>query len=474
MNFEWHKYRAQGVHETTGRKRTVKIFAHNAEHAEMVLSAKYGLMPPYTIEEEEFELPTDRQLNYARDLGIRVLPDMTKKDVSALIDKTLEQDTDAGDDLKQFAYDRDIYFSRYIGQKGMYNLLFSTLETADKTAFFCFSVYRSLTGESSENMDALPERNKFYDFADLYADDNSFQHSLEQYTGEDLIHFGAAEFGGSKHRKAYQVAANYINSWAVSAVDVANILTDEDIKIVRPLLTDFYTPEGFIVINNQVAMPEETVSGLLNVTIDDLNELVRQSGRLNTPGGVYVRDGKNYFASADVIIKLRDLNGRDTADLSFNRLFGVFELAEKKLMPEKYQARTKKRLKIAGAVFLAIFLFGMAFGKDSPPTQTTAPVPVKTETPTKPVSPKVETPEKSFYAESYDALRQATGLRVTEHYMLDYGERLTRDGTVDTHGFVEFNDDGVKRQFWLVFDGQTRKCLRVKIDSQLIYTAVGW
>ena len=477
MNFEWHKYKAQGVHETTGRKRTVKIFAHNAEQAEIDLSAKYGLLPPYTIVEEEFDSPTDRQLNYAWDLGIHVSPDMTRKDVSALIDKTVEQDTDASDDLKQFAYDRNIYFSRYIGQKGMYNLLFSTLETVDKTAFFCFTVYRSLTGEAPENMDALIERNKFYDFAALYADDNSFQRSLEQYSGEELINFGAEhESGGSKHRKAYQVAASYIKSLypPTKAFD-SNILTEEDIKIVRPLLTDFYTVEGFIVINNQVAMPEETVACLLNVTIGRLNELVRRSGKLNTTGGVYVRDGKNYFASADVIIKLRDINGRNSADLSFSRLFGVFDAAEKEMLPEKYQSRTRKRFMIGGAIFLVIFLISIVLGKDSPPApKPEAPAPVKTETVTKPEPPKVERPEKSFYAESYDALRQVTGLRVTEHWLLEFDEFVDKEGRVNTHGFVEFNDDGIKRQFWLMFDNSTRQCLRVKVDSQLLYTAVGW
>jgi len=104
----------------------------------------------------------------------------------------------------------------------------------------------------------------------------------------------------------------------------------------------------------------------------------------------------------------------------------------------------------------------------------TKPHPVSTETVTKPAPPKVERPEKSFYAESYDALRQVTGQRVTETWMLEFNEYIDRQGNVDTNGFVEFNDDGVKRQFWLMFDNTTRQCLRVKVDSQLLYTAVGW
>lgn len=93
---------------------------------------------------------------------------------------------------------------------------------------------------------------------------------------------------------------------------------------------------------------------------------------------------------------------------------------------------------------------------------------------TKPAPPKVETPSESFYKESYDAIEAKTRMRVTETWLLEFGERVTPDGNVDTHGFVELNGDGVKRQFWLVFDGRTRECLRVKIDGALIYTAVGW
>lgn len=110
----------------------------------------------------------------------------------------------------------------------------------------------------------------------------------------------------------------------------------------------------------------------------------------------------------------------------------------------------------------------------APAPKPEAPAPVKTETVTKPEPPKVERPEKSFYAESYDALRQVTGLPVTDSWLLEFGEYVDRNGHVNTHGFVEFNDDGVKRQFWLMFDNSTRHCLRVKVDSQLLYTAVGW
>lgn len=135
----------------------------------------------------------------------------------------------------------------------------------------------------------------------------------------------------------------------------------------------------------------------------------------------------------------------------------------------------KKIFRVSGVIFVAMLAVDMLFDVTTAPApKPEAPAPGKIETVTKPEPPKVERPEKSFYAESYDALRQVTGLPVTDSWLLEFGEYVDRNGHVNTHGFVEFNDDDVKRQFWLMFDNSTRQCLRVKVDSQLLYTAVGW
>ena len=131
----------------------------------------------------------------------------------------------------------------------------------------------------------------------------------------------------------------------------------------------------------------------------------------------------------------------------------------------------KKIFLVGSGVFVVMLLADLVFGI-VPPTPKPAP---KVETVSeKPQPPKVETPEQSFYAESYDALAAKTNRRVTDSWLFEYGERVTPDGNVDTHGFVEFSNDGIKRQFWLVFDGKTRECLRVKIDDDLIYSVGGW
>lgn len=135
----------------------------------------------------------------------------------------------------------------------------------------------------------------------------------------------------------------------------------------------------------------------------------------------------------------------------------------------------KRILLTSGGLFLIMLAVDIMFGivppsekKQSPPV-----IEQKSENEVK-KPPEIERPEESFYKESYEAIAAKTGLRVTEHWLLEYGERVAKDGNVETHGFVEFNNDGLKRQFWLVFDGKSRRVLRVKIDADLIYNELDW
>ena len=134
-----------------------------------------------------------------------------------------------------------------------------------------------------------------------------------------------------------------------------------------------------------------------------------------------------------------------------------------------------KIFKVSGIILLVMLFADIMFDiSASSKTKTPTPEPPIEQPKEKPKPFKFAEPDKSFYKESYETLAAKTGLRVTDTWLLEFSERVTPDGNVDTHGFVEFNNDGVKRQFWLVFDGKTRKILRVKIDSELIYSEIGW
>lgn len=235
------------------------------------------------------------------------------------------------------------------------------------------------------------------------------------------------------------------------------------------------TSDGFIKIDaEQVAMPEETVCKLLGVSSERLSELARTVNMMHQKGGIYIRDGKHYFSSPEVIFKIRDANGKKSADLSSVGLYSLFEQAEERLLARDVVKAKRKRVYLKAGIFLLVILgaFGYGLTRDAPPKPASTPPPAKTEH-ERPPLPKVEYPEESFYAESYDAIAEKTKMRVTESWLLEFGERVTPDGNVATQGYVELNSDGVKRPFWLIFDGATRQVLRVKIGPDVIYTAIG-
>lgn len=210
------RYKVSGIFADTKRKRTRIINAKTESHAREIM-INDGYLEPLEIIEIDFEKPTERQIEYAKDLGIKIPNDATKEDLSALISRHLENDSDPNPELYEFADNRGFCFSKYIGKKALYNLLFNKLEGADKVAFFAFCVYRYLSEDRHANLDTSPHRQVFYDFAQEVINDKSFMTSLAQYNGEDLRYFGKLVLrnqvvlhGGSTRTKAFRMTVDYL------------------------------------------------------------------------------------------------------------------------------------------------------------------------------------------------------------------------------------------------------------------------
>ncbi|MBR2732916.1 MAG: hypothetical protein IKO74_02365 [Selenomonadaceae bacterium] len=103
----------------------------------------------------------------------------------------------------------------------------------------------------------------------------------------------------------------------------------------------------------------------------------------------------------------------------------------------------------------------------------TLPPPPKVETPAEKPKPQVKRPEKSMMLASKNAIEQITKHYVTDSWILEYGEYVNPNGTISTHGACEIDSDGKKRLYWLTFDATGQKVLRLKIDSDLIYSVDG-
>lgn len=151
-----------------------------------------------------------------------------------------------------------------------------------------------------------------------------------------------------------------------------------------------FSEKNFILIENQVAAPENDVAALLNISIEELHALCNKIGVTNTPGGIYEKDGKYYFSSDRIIFKIRDKNGKNTADLSSQKLAKIFLAAENNLLPKDIlKAKRKKEHRLlltCVAVILCFigFIFFMAENDKSDDNKKSAPAPVQQVTAAEP------------------------------------------------------------------------------------------
>lgn len=217
----WYQFRIIGKHKTTNRKRTISIIAKSLELAEQE-AYKQDLLPPLETTQEEISVkePSERQLSYAKDLGITVPENSSMEYVSYLIGSHLGSYKAPNPGLVEFAYNRNIYFSQYISKEHLYNITFDSLSNLDRVAFFVFSIYRWLSDDRHANLDTHPNVGVFYEFANQWYTDEKFMKSFNRYQGEDLRFFGTitsrndnwetTRSAGSNRTFAYTTAATFL------------------------------------------------------------------------------------------------------------------------------------------------------------------------------------------------------------------------------------------------------------------------
>ena len=232
------------------------------------------------------------------------------------------------------------------------------------------------------------------------------------------------------------------------------------------------TDEGFIVIDGQVAMPEETLAALLNTSVQKIENTVPLAGMKYQRGGIYFRDGKYYFASPEAVYRIYNYGGFSTKQtLSADVVNALFKAAEKRLSPPRWLevARQETGLSILFVMAFLFFGLGGCFVIFSSLSSNSASPPIKTTSPVSKEKQRANQLKENFYSETYRALEAVTSLRVTEKWSQNFKVREDSNGEITTYGYVEFENDGVKRPFWVTFKESTRKVLRVDIDTAVIY-----
>lgn len=172
------------------------------------------------------ELPTERQIAYARDLGISVSAGATKEEVSDLIDARFQKDKPAALHFQAFAKRHGVLFTQYTGKKSLFDRLFARLcrlgREEDMTAWFVFRVYRELVGGKSDVTIKDPDAEVIREIARQLVQDEAVVKSIRRYQGRDLVWFGewtspdgTVHNGGSNKTIAYKRASSLLREKAV-------------------------------------------------------------------------------------------------------------------------------------------------------------------------------------------------------------------------------------------------------------------
>ena len=163
---------------------------------------------------------TAADIKYAASFGLKLPESATRSDVKAIVDTYLDSDVQASESFITYARAMGMLCSDYIGNKALHNQLFDNLSLEDKTALFCFCVYKFHSEDSNENLLEHPQKAVFDRFSDIFSKDGYFTASLEDYLGEDSVAFGKSTkmingvpkniYGGSIHGRAYKEAKKFI------------------------------------------------------------------------------------------------------------------------------------------------------------------------------------------------------------------------------------------------------------------------
>ncbi|MCE7070913.1 hypothetical protein LZG74_11400 [Dyadobacter sp. CY327] len=213
LNF---KYSITGIFQGTKRKRTVIEIGPNPEFCCEKLKA-IGYIEPFEVSEPLFEPPSEAQLNYARKLEIKIPEHASAYDMSALLSRKEDEDRSPSPAMLDYAFEEGLYFSKYIGQKSLYNVIFHQLPLHQKAYFFAFCVYAFHANDRNSNPGNHSKKPYFEEFASQQITNESFVRSLNKHSGSELIVFGefresdgVSVLGASKNTIAYQNALKFL------------------------------------------------------------------------------------------------------------------------------------------------------------------------------------------------------------------------------------------------------------------------
>lgn len=153
------------------------------------------------------EAPTQKQLDYAADLGVIVPPDAGKWDVSAMISRVTGEDSieDPSPALVELAVELKCDISPYAGYDAFCRAVWERSDDVMKAALYVYSIDCQSSGTPFGNISKSPRLDFYRKFWNYIENDPSLVKSLLSRPCDDLKK-------ANKNAKIYSVATLYLNN----------------------------------------------------------------------------------------------------------------------------------------------------------------------------------------------------------------------------------------------------------------------
>ncbi len=213
-------FEVSGVSQKTGRAIKPKTIEAKNEARARAEAEENGMTVTSVVLLPELE-PTDKQIDYAKSLGISIPKDANRKEASDLISNAVEWDEPADDKLREFADKLDIIFTKYTGEKQLYNHIWHVVPGGMKgrAAWFTYCLYRDLLPKRAPAVADSYEHPAIRAIAERAIQDDAVIDSISRYEGSNLVFFGQRTLkngnfqeGGSNRTKAYKQISEMLRS----------------------------------------------------------------------------------------------------------------------------------------------------------------------------------------------------------------------------------------------------------------------
>lgn len=186
--------------------------------------------------------PTERQLEYAKKLGVSISPDLSENDISDLISLKLTKDKASDERHRAFARLYGVECTEYIGKKALFDRIQAELILPGREkkllSWFAYRVYRELIKGIDDAPIKSPDDPVIVGIAEKFILDEKILKSVRRYEGRDLIWFGewtapdgSIHSGGSNRTEAFkQVSLMLKNEIGLAAFSANTHIPSNAIK----------------------------------------------------------------------------------------------------------------------------------------------------------------------------------------------------------------------------------------------------